>query len=173
VSIAATLFAAARRPPDAPPPHDADDGGGRGDEQECRADRHQAPAARGGSRTAGAAGERRIVVEDLLLEPPQLRPPLEPELVVQPPAAGAIGGERVGLASGSVQREHQLAEEPLPVRVLGDQRLQLADQLALAAKGQIGVDPVLERRQARLLQPCDLAPRERLVRQVGERLTPP
>ena len=56
--------------------------------------------------------------------------------------------QRLGLARRAVEREHQLAAQPLAQRVLGDQRLQLADQVRVPAGGEVGVDALLERRRA-------------------------
>ena len=62
-------------------------------------------------------------------------------------ARGLVGVERLGLASRAVEREHQLAAQPLAQRVLGDQRLELADQLSVAAERELGVDAPLERQR--------------------------
>ena len=59
--------------------------------------------------------------------------------------------------------------QPLAQRVLGDERLELADELRVAAEREVGVDPLLERREAELLEPDDRGLRERLVGEVGER----
>ena len=56
-------------------------------------------------------------------------PGLEPELVDQEPPALAHHLQRVRLAAGAIEREHQLPAQPLAQRVLGDQRAQLADQV--------------------------------------------
>jgi hypothetical protein len=58
-------------------------------------------------------------------------------------ARGLVGLERLRLPARAIERQHQLPAQPLAQRLLGDQRLQLADQLAVAAAGQIGLDPVL------------------------------
>ena len=57
--------------------------------------------------------------------------------------------------------------------MLRDERLQLADERAVPAEREIGVDPVLERGEPELLEPVRLRPRERLVREVGERRAAP
>jgi len=57
--------------------------------------------------------------------------------------------------------------------VLGHERLELADELGVTAEGEICFDTILDRRQARLLQPPRRDPRERLVGNVGERRTAP
>ena len=80
-----------------------------------------------------------------------------------------IGLQRVGLAAAAIEGEHELPGEALARRVLGDQVLQLADQLGLAARGEIGLDARLQRGQALLLEPRDLRLREGLERQLGER----
>ena len=74
--------------------------------------------------------------------------------------------ERVGLPVAPVEREHQLPAEPLAAPVLGDQRLELGDELAMAPEREVGLDAVLERRQPQLLQPRHLGLRERLVADV-------
>ena len=58
----------------------------------------------------------------------------------------------------------------LAQRVLGQQRLDLADDLVVAAGGEVGVDRELGGGQAQLVQAADLGGRERLVGDVGERL---
>ena len=49
-----------------------------------------------------------VVREDRLLEPPQLRPGLDPELVDEQPAPLAHHLERLRLAAAAVEREHQV-----------------------------------------------------------------
>jgi hypothetical protein len=57
--------------------------------------------------------------------------------------------------------------------VLGDERLHLADERAMPAELELGVDPVLERGQPQLLQAADLVLRKRLVRELGQRAAVP
>ena len=63
--------------------------------------------------------------------------------------------------------------EALAKRVLGHQLLELTHQLPMPAQRKIRRHPVLEHRQAQLLQPRDRRLRERLVREVGQRVSPP
>ena len=49
----------------------------------------------------------------------------------------AVGVERVGLPAAAVQRQHPLRVQPLAQRLLGDERLELADHLAVPARGQV------------------------------------
>ena len=68
----------------------------------------------------------------------------------------AVGGQCVGLTARSVERHHQLAPEGFAQGVRLDQRLDLAGDLTVAAQGEIGVDPPLERGQPEVLQPGDV-----------------
>ena len=63
--------------------------------------------------------------------------------------------------------------EPLAQRVPGDERLQLADELGVAAEREVGLDPLFERRELQLVQARDLRLCERLVGEVGQGGTPP
>ena len=57
--------------------------------------------------------------------------------------------------------------------MLRDQPLELADELSAAAELEVGVDPLLERLQAQLLEPADLGLDEGLEGEVGERWAAP
>src|SRR6185437_16779427 len=53
------------------------------------------------------------------------------------------------------------------------ERLEVADELGVPAERELGLRPLLDERQPQLVQPRDLALRERLVRELGERLAAP
>ena len=93
-----------------------------------------------------------------------------PKLLDQRPARVLVGLEGVRLAVGSVEREHQLRAQPLPVRVLVDEPLQLADHLGVAAQRELGLDRTA-RPQPRRRSSSRAISRlgERLVREVRER----
>jgi hypothetical protein len=57
--------------------------------------------------------ERRIVAQDRLLQPLQLRRGREPELLIQPPPPAGVDVQRVGLAAAAIQRQHQQTDQPL------------------------------------------------------------
>jgi hypothetical protein len=116
----------------------------------------------------GPAVELGILAQDGLLELAQLAAGLDAELVDERPARVLICGERVGLASGPVEREHELAAQAFAQRVLDDERLELAHHVA-AAQLQIGLDPIRERFQAQLVQASDLCLGERREGEVGQR----
>ena len=67
----------------------------------------------------------------------------------------AVDLERLGLAARAVEREHLLAAQPLAQRVLGDERLELGDERRVPPERELGVDPLLERREPQLLEPLD------------------
>jgi hypothetical protein len=81
--------------------------------------------------------------EDRSFESLKLAARLEPKLVDQPTPSEPIALERVGLATRSVEREHQLTDQRLARGMLVDERLELADQLSVLAERELGVDPGL------------------------------
>jgi hypothetical protein len=114
-----------------------------------------------------------LVRQDRPLQGLQLRPRAQSELLVQHASRLAVGLERLALAAGAVEGEHQLATEALPERVPRHQHLELRHQPAVAPELEVRLDAVLDRRRAQLLQPGDLGLRERLEREVGERRATP
>jgi hypothetical protein len=117
--------------------------------------------------------EARIVRQDGRLELSQRATRLQPQVLGQPLVALAVDGERLGLPVAPVQRQHELSAEPLPQRVIRDERLELTHDLGVAAELEVGVDPRLDRGHAQLLEPGDLRLRERLVREVRQRPAAP
>ena len=109
------------------------------------------------------------MLQDRLLKPLQLLARLEPKLLRQLAAGGSVGVERLGLARRPVERQHQLVAQALPEWMRGDQALELAHELRVATTGQVGVDPLLQRRPAQLLEPGDLVLDEGFVGEVGQR----
>ena len=77
--------------------------------------------------------------------------------------------ERLGLAPTAIQREHALRVQALAQGVLGQQALDLAEDLLMAPRAQVSVDGQLGGRLAQLLEPADLGGGERLIGQVGQR----
>jgi hypothetical protein len=81
--------------------------------------------------------------------------------------------ESVGLTAGAVERQHELAAQPLAQRVGGDVGVELRHEVGAAAELEIRVDPLLDRGEPELVETSRLAPRERLVGEVGERRPAP
>ena len=115
----------------------------------------------------------RLLQEDRALELLQRTTGLQPQFLAQKATRGLVGGERVGLAPGPVERRHQLPPQALLERVPRDQRLQLADQLLPGAEFQVGVDAVADRVQPQFLQPPDLGLGEFEGGEIGQRPAAP
>ena len=123
----------------------------------------------------GCAGgsERGVLGEDGLLDLLQRGPGIDAELIGQHRAGALVRPQRVGLTSRPVQRGHELGPEALAQRILLHPRFELTDQLRVPAELQIGIDAVLDRRGARLLEPGDHRAGEGVVREVDERVAAP
>ena len=81
--------------------------------------------------------------------------------------------ERLGLAAGAVERDHQLAAQALVERMLAHETFELGHELGAAAELELCIEALLRDGQAELAQALDDRPRERLECEIGERLTPP
>jgi hypothetical protein len=114
-----------------------------------------------------------FLAQHRLLERPQLLAGLEPELADEEVARLAVRRQRVGLSARAVEREHELAAQPLAQGVLRDETLRLRHELRVPPEREIGIDAILERSEAQLLQPLDVDAGERLERQIGERTAAP
>jgi len=113
------------------------------------------------------------VRQDRPLELLELLARVEAELLDERAPHVLVGRESIGLAARAVERQHELAAQTLAKRMLGDHGFELADELSVRGEDQVGLDPVLEGREAKLLQAGDLGLSERLVREVGEGGTAP
>jgi len=112
--------------------------------------------------------QRLVVLEDLTFELLQRLARLEAELLGERATPLLVDLQRLGLPARAVEREHELATEPLPERVLRDERPELDDRLGVTRKGERGFDSFLARCQSKLLKARDLLLREGRVREVGE-----
>ena len=74
---------------------------------------------------------------------------------------------------GSIQRNHQLAPEPLPQRERPNETLQLREYRSVPSTGQIRRNPVLETHKAQLFETSDLPPSEVVVGEILIRVPPP
>ena len=70
---------------------------------------------------------------------------LDAEFILQMTARIPEGGQRVGLAVGPVQRQHEQTAQPLPQWMLGYEIPQLRDQVAMIAERQVKLDAPLKR----------------------------
>ena len=145
---------------------------------EGKEEREPARSLRDRDDRARRLGRRRhrkcgVLAKDRALELTQLLSELEPQLFVEHTPAFAEDGESVGLPSGSVQGEHELCAWALVQRPLGDERLELGDELRSPPEREVGLDPLLQRQAAQLLEAGRLRLHELLVREVSQRLSSP
>ena len=117
--------------------------------------------------------QRRVLGQHGCVQAPQRLAGVDAELTREQVADPPVGGQRVALPAAPVQRQHQLAVQPLPQRMLCGQLVQLGGQRVVPAQRQVRVDPGLDRGQPQLLQPGRLRPGERVIGQVGQHLAPP
>lgn len=118
-------------------------------------------------------GEPGVLGQDGRLQPLQLGPGLNAELLTEHPTGVLERTESVGLASGAVEGEHEHAPEPLPERMGGDHGPELVEAVHVAAEGEVGFDPILGRAPAELAQPGALGRGEVVEDEVGEGVPPP
>ena len=84
-----------------------------------------------------------VVGKDRRLEPLQFEAWLDPELTDQHLAGAREALERLGLAPGSVQGNHELTPPPFAQRLFPDHGLELGDQLIRIPGGEPGVHAIL------------------------------
>lgn len=113
------------------------------------------------------------MIEDPPLESPQALARLEAELRREGAASLLVGLQRLGLPPRAVEGEHQLAPGPLAQRLLGDQLLQLDDELVVASELELGLDPLLPGGESELVESRDLRLREVRVAELQERRATP
>ena len=101
------------------------------------------------------------------LERAQLLARLEAELVEREPRL-LVGGERVDLPTGAVERQHLQSPQPLACRVLAGEPRQLADELGVHAELELRLDPLFEGSQVKLVEPARLRLCERLEGKVSQ-----
>ena len=116
--------------------------------------------------------ERSVLREHLPLQLSQPRARLDSQLVEHRPGV-AVGGQGLRLPARAVKRHHQLGSQALPVRLLRDQRLELADQVRVAAECEVGLDPLLQCGKALPVEPPGFQPGKRLSSKLGQRRPPP
>ena len=98
---------------------------------------------------------------------------VHPELVGEQFAAFVVRGDGLGLASGGVQRAHELGAGAFGQWVGGEQHAELTDQAGSLAEGQVGLDPVRQDAGAQLGQPGRGGLGEVRSGRVGQRLAAP
>ena len=110
---------------------------------------------------------RWVVLEDPALEIEEYGGRIEPHFLRQLLPVAPERPERVGLASASIQRRHQLGPERLPQRVLVDQRLEPGDHIAVVAAREFGLDQAFLGNRAQFAQSLGLGQGPVLVGELG------
>ena len=100
------------------------------------------------------------------MQPDQRRGRLQPELLVQRAAVDLEGLQGLGLPAGPVPGQDQSRPEPVPVRVLPDQRLQVRQRLQVLPLCDQRVGERLAGAEPQLLEPCRLGLRGVVVGEV-------
>ena len=117
--------------------------------------------------------ESGVLLQDPGLELLERGRGLEAERLDQGRASRAELLERLGLAAGAVERDHQLAAQALVQRVFRDELLELWDESGAAPELELRFQALLRDRQAQVAQALDDRPRERLEHEICERLATP
>ena len=120
-----------------------------------------------------AVDRERLLAEDRGVHAAQERTRLQAQLLDEELAALAVRLERLRLAAGAVEGEHELGAQPLAERMRADERLELADYLRVSSDRKLRLGTLLDEREVELLEPRDLLPRERLVAELRQRLAAP
>ena len=103
------------------------------------------------------------MVEDRLLEALQRGTRIDPKFLGQLCAGGLIAGEGIRLALGPIEGEHVLRAESLSEGVFLDERRELRRDLTVTPTREVGIDPLLQRRETELVQPPRSKEDERFV----------
>jgi hypothetical protein len=117
--------------------------------------------------------ERGVVSEDVPLEVVEGAAGIDAELVDERSARALIDGEGVRLTTAAIERQHLQRTDALAQRMLLRERREFSDEIRMTSETQVGLDAILERHQAKLLEPRDRSVCERVVGEVGKRGTAP
>ena len=122
---------------------------------------------------SGPDGQRRVVVEDLMLELVDERRRLESELLGQLRPIVTQCAQRLWLAPRAVQRCRETDASGFAPRLEGHCVAQRSDDLGVATDGEQRCEPVLDRRRLQLLDSGDLGLRPGFLGETTERLPAP
>ena len=78
----------------------------------------------------------------------QQRARIDAEAFDQLVTADPIQGQRIRLTAGAIEREHQLAAQPLAERMVADERFEIGNQPGVAADRELGFGALLDQREA-------------------------
>src|SRR4051795_307361 len=92
----------------------------------------------------GLDQKRLVLSEDRAFEVTESVARIEPELVEEGASRPLVCVERIDLASGSIESEHQLPVKALAQRMLANELFELRHEIPMPAHGQLGLDPVFD-----------------------------
>jgi hypothetical protein len=90
------------------------------------------------------------------LQPLKVRARVYAELLPQDVPCGRKGRDRVRLPARAIVRQHQEFPQALTQGLFAHELLQLEDDVALPSETDLGLDPLLEHRETKLVQPLAL-----------------
>jgi hypothetical protein len=114
-----------------------------------------------------------VLGEDCRVQPAELRPRVDAQLLDQDRPGPLVGQQRIRLPARAVHGQHELGPHPLAQWVVPDQPIQLGHQLPVASQLQVDLDTVLQGDQPQLGQPAGLGRAEVAIEEFLEGLTPP
>ena len=114
-----------------------------------------------------------VAGEHQLLQPAQLGPGLDAQLVTEQPVGAPVGDQCVLHPPEPGRREHVLLPRPVPQRLSRQHRLQLDQGTVGMGVGQQGVDQGLGQLTVQLFQPGDGSGGPRFITPGGQRPAPP
>lgn len=91
------------------------------------------------------------------------------ERLINPP----VGGQRIRLATTTIQSQHKLGMQTLAQRMVSHQPLQFRGQHGVPAQSQVRIDPCFQRSEPQLTEAGRLNPGELVISYIGKNLTPP
>ena len=98
---------------------------------------------------------------------------LDSELVDELSASRAIRGERISLATASIESEHLERARLFAKRILRDKSIELADEIRVTTAREVSLDPAFQHHESQLVQARGLGCQDALVCDVGERWPSP
>ena len=98
------------------------------------------------------------MLQDLLLQIPQLGGRFEPNLVEQVAPEVPIYRQCVGVPAAEIQGGHQLSVRAFPQRMCANERLQLGDELVMSTECEHGISASLHRHSAQPVQARHIRP---------------
>ena len=114
-----------------------------------------------------------MVHEDLVVNLAQLRPRVDAQIVGEHAPGRLVQVQRVGLPTIGVEGAHQLRTQPLAKPILRDQGFQLDQDGGMLPAKEVGLDPVLRRRQPPLREVDRGCLTEGQIRHIDQRRTSP